>query len=84
MPKDTLQLYAAKELYNRVWKYHKEIKLWFIKSVNCDTSIINDTTQPSEYIYFDINSWTQKYWDDTQLLHDTTKFMNDTELTSST
>ena len=32
MPKDTLQVYAAKELYKREWRYHKELKLWFSRA----------------------------------------------------
>uniref|UniRef100_A0A1J3IKZ2 Putative NOT transcription complex subunit VIP2 n=1 Tax=Noccaea caerulescens TaxID=107243 RepID=A0A1J3IKZ2_NOCCA len=31
MPKDEAQLYAANELYNRGWFYHKEHRLWFIR-----------------------------------------------------
>jgi len=32
MPKDTLQVYAARELYKRDWRYHKELKLWFSRA----------------------------------------------------
>jgi CCR4-NOT transcription complex subunit 2 len=32
MPRDTLQAYAATELYNREWRYHKDLKLWFTRS----------------------------------------------------
>ena len=32
MPRDTLQAYAATELYNRDWRYHKDLKLWFTKA----------------------------------------------------
>ncbi|KAF8110298.1 hypothetical protein N665_0085s0027 [Sinapis alba] len=31
MPKDEAQLYAADELYNRDWFYHKELKCWFLR-----------------------------------------------------
>ncbi|CAH8296614.1 unnamed protein product [Eruca vesicaria subsp. sativa] len=31
MPKDEAQLYAADELYERGWFYHKEHKLWFFR-----------------------------------------------------
>ncbi|XP_010535513.1 PREDICTED: probable NOT transcription complex subunit VIP2 [Tarenaya hassleriana] len=31
MPKDEAQLYAANELHNRGWFYHKEVKLWFMR-----------------------------------------------------
>ena len=32
MPRDTLQAYAATELYNRDWRYHKDLKLWFTRA----------------------------------------------------
>ncbi|WZY81013.1 hypothetical protein YC2023_027397 [Brassica napus] len=31
MPKDEAQLYAADELYERCWFYHKELRLWFFR-----------------------------------------------------
>ncbi|KAJ4872563.1 putative NOT transcription complex subunit VIP2 [Raphanus sativus] len=31
MPKDEAQLYAADELYERGWFYHKELRLWFFR-----------------------------------------------------
>merc|ERR1719253_54988 len=30
MPRDTLQAYAAAELYNRGWKYNPKMQNWFI------------------------------------------------------
>eukprot|EP00823_Brevimastigomonas_motovehiculus_P001932 TRINITY_DN1272_c0_g4_i1.p1 TRINITY_DN1272_c0_g4~~TRINITY_DN1272_c0_g4_i1.p1 ORF type:complete len:394 (+),score=184.48 TRINITY_DN1272_c0_g4_i1:2-1183(+) len=30
MPRDSLQLYAARELYTREWRYHKELRVWFL------------------------------------------------------
>jgi len=32
MPRDTLQVFSAKELYKREWRYHKELKLWFSRA----------------------------------------------------
>ena len=29
MPRDSLQAYAAQELYRREWRYHQELRLWF-------------------------------------------------------
>lgn len=31
MPKDSLQVYAATELYKRKWRYNTENNIWFIK-----------------------------------------------------
>eukprot|EP01083_Nonionella_stella_P072397 195234_1 len=47
MPRDTLQVYAGKELYNRGWHYHKDLKLW-----------LRPPKPPGQHWqYFDINSW---------------------------
>jgi len=56
MPRDTLQAYAATELYNREWRYHKDLKLWFTRT----------GAQPGAddgkggYVFFDINTWGKK------------------------
>merc|ERR1712048_1383541 len=52
MPRDSLQLQAARELYSRNWRYHKEFKLWF--TGNPDSA---KDGAPMQYIYFDINAW---------------------------
>lgn len=50
MPKDTLQIYAARELYQREWRYHKEIQLWFTRQTNNanNNSPTNNTQQQQE------------------------------------
>jgi CCR4-NOT transcription complex subunit 2 len=52
MPKDALQVYAAKELYSRNWRYHKEMKLWFGEPTS-DPSNPNLQT----FSYFDLKAW---------------------------
>ena len=32
MPKDVMQAYAAQELYNREWRFHKTAQLWFTQA----------------------------------------------------
>ena len=54
MPRDTLQAYAATELYNRDWRYHKDLKLWFTRASQ------QKEQQKGQYIYFDINEWKKK------------------------
>jgi CCR4-NOT transcription complex subunit 2 len=58
MPKDILQAYAAQELYQREWRYHVELKLWFKRATAEDG--INPGVQGVQYIYFDINSWERR------------------------
>lgn len=55
MARDMLQLLAAVELYNRKWRYHKGLKLWF----KCDTEP-NGGYENAAYIYFDIKSWERR------------------------
>merc|ERR1719213_1354970 len=50
MPRDTLQAYAATELYNRDWRYHKDLKLWFTRASRQGSQ----EAQKGQYIYFDI------------------------------
>jgi len=56
MPRDTLQAYAATELYNREWRYHKDLKLWFTRS-NAQPGTDDGKGQ---YVFFDINAWEKK------------------------
>ncbi|KAL3923424.1 MAG: hypothetical protein SGPRY_004220 [Prymnesium sp.] len=56
MPRDTLQAYAATELYNRDWRYHKDLKLWFTRASRQGAQ----DNQKGQYIYFDINEWKKK------------------------
>ena len=56
MPRDTLQAYAATELYNRDWRYHKDLKLWFTRASRQGAQ----DSQKGQYIYFDINEWKKK------------------------
>ncbi len=53
MPRDILQAYAAQELYNRGWRYHKTLRVWF-------TSQADPSGAGAQYIYFDINAWERR------------------------
>jgi len=80
MPKDTLQVYAAKELYNRDWRYHKELKMWFTRP--SETAISQHGYDRNTIIYFDINSWEQRVFREAQLPGGP-KFMTEHELNTS-
>ncbi|XP_057480590.1 probable NOT transcription complex subunit VIP2 isoform X1 [Actinidia eriantha] len=57
MPKDEAQLYAANELYNRGWFYHRELRLWFIRVSNMEPLVKTNTYERGSYICFDPNTW---------------------------
>lgn len=54
MPRDTLQAYAAAELYNRGWKYHRELKTWFVLQQD-------DEGQPG-WVCFDPSTWEKHFY----------------------
>lgn len=53
MPRDTLQAYAAAELYNRGWKYHRDLKTWFI---------YQEEEGQARWVCFDLNTWEKHYY----------------------
>ncbi|KAG0012912.1 hypothetical protein BGZ82_002370 [Podila clonocystis] len=56
MPRDVLQDAAAMELYNRHWRYHKELRLWLTKDQSSEQTK-TPTFERGSYIFFDPNSW---------------------------
>ncbi|CAK9169562.1 unnamed protein product [Ilex paraguariensis] len=57
MPKDEAQLYASNELYNRGWFYHREHRLWFLRSANMEPLVKTNAYERGSYICFDPNTW---------------------------
>ncbi|KVI11975.1 NOT2/NOT3/NOT5-like protein [Cynara cardunculus var. scolymus] len=57
MPKDEAQLYAANELYNRGWFYHREHHLWFMRAANMEPLVKTNSYERGSYICFDPNTW---------------------------
>ncbi|GMH10238.1 hypothetical protein Nepgr_012079 [Nepenthes gracilis] len=57
MPKDEAQLYAANELYNRGWFYHREHRLWFTRVTNMEPLVKTSTYERGSYHCFDPNAW---------------------------
>jgi hypothetical protein len=55
MPKDILQAHAAQELYNREWRYQKDMKMWFRR----ETPVVGGTPV---YVYWDITIWEKKIY----------------------
>ncbi|KAA8549547.1 hypothetical protein F0562_001435 [Nyssa sinensis] len=57
MPKDEAQLFAANELYNRGWFYHRELRLWFMRVANMEPLVKTNAYERGSYICFDPNMW---------------------------
>ncbi|XP_042504694.1 probable NOT transcription complex subunit VIP2 [Macadamia integrifolia] len=57
MPRDEAQLYAANELYNRGWFYHRELRLWLIRVSNMEPLVKTNTYERGSYLCFDPNTW---------------------------
>ncbi|KAI0770628.1 hypothetical protein C8Q74DRAFT_1354699 [Fomes fomentarius] len=61
-PRDALQEIAAQELYNRNWRYHKEMRLWITKESGTQPSQKVPGGEQGRYSYWDPEMWekTQK------------------------
>ncbi|KAL1208525.1 putative NOT transcription complex subunit VIP2 [Cardamine amara subsp. amara] len=55
MPKDEAQLYAADELYEKGWFYHKELRLWFFRVG--EPLVRTTASERGTYDCFDPNSF---------------------------
>ncbi|KAK4788415.1 hypothetical protein SAY86_019734 [Trapa natans] len=49
MPKDEAQLYAANELHNRGWLYHKDLRLWLTRVPNMDPLVTTSSYERASY-----------------------------------
>ena len=78
MPRDTLQVYASKELYSRDWRYHKDIKLWLTRATRQGGG---DNGVVEEYLFFDVGNWETRLFRDTHILQPH-KFLTEEELAS--
>eukprot|EP01136_Pigoraptor_vietnamica_P015421 Opistho-1_new@58580 len=56
MPRDALQQAAAAELFQRDWRYHKELRLWFARVASVEP-MKTPTHERGTYVYFDVASW---------------------------
>lgn len=57
MPRDEAQIYAANELYNRGWFYHKDLRLWFMRLPNMEPLVKTNSYERGSYLAFDPNTW---------------------------
>jgi CCR4-NOT transcription complex subunit 2 len=57
MPKDVAQLYAANELYNKGWLYHREYRVWLTRNPNVAPLVKNSLYERGSYLFFDPSVW---------------------------
>ncbi|KAL8543761.1 hypothetical protein ACS0TY_004357 [Phlomoides rotata] len=57
MPRDEAQLFAANELYNRGWFYHRDQRSWFTRVKNMEPLAKTSTHERGCYFSFDPNIW---------------------------
>lgn len=79
LPRDVLQAYAAQELYQREWRYHSELKLWFKRAGPAD-GITNTASGSLQYLYFDINSWERRLFNSSMNQNITNGFLSEEEV----
>ncbi|WJX69534.1 putative NOT transcription complex subunit vip2 [Trifolium repens] len=70
MPKDEAQLYAANELYERKWFYHKEHRMWYIRAPNTEPLVKTNTYERGSYLCFDPSTFETVRRDNFVLLYD--------------
>ncbi|CAA0835112.1 NOT2 / NOT3 / NOT5 family [Striga hermonthica] len=70
MPRDEAQLYAANEMYNRGWFYHREHRLWFTRVANMEPLVKTNAYERGSYICFDPNTWETVHKDNFVLHYD--------------
>ncbi|KAL1918189.1 uncharacterized protein VTP21DRAFT_3455 [Calcarisporiella thermophila] len=57
MPRDMLQEAAAQELYNRNWRYHKDLRLWLTRKQGQEPYVKTQAFERGLFIFFDPATW---------------------------
>ena len=69
-PRDALQEIAAQELWNRNWRYHKDLRLWITKESGTAPSQKVPGGEQGQYTFWDPENWTKERKDMTVLYAD--------------
>ena len=56
MPRDTLQILAAEELYKRKWRFNTDYTIWFTLE-GAKENDKGDKSSAESYLYFNPNQW---------------------------
>ncbi|KAG6888408.1 hypothetical protein C0995_008412 [Termitomyces sp. Mi166 len=69
-PRDALQEVAAQELWNRNWRYHKDLRLWITKESGTTPSQKVPGGEQGQYTFWDPENWAKERKDMTVLYSD--------------
>ncbi|KAF7977699.1 hypothetical protein HWV62_2958 [Athelia sp. TMB] len=69
-PRDALQEIAAQELFNRNWRYHKELRHWITKETGTSPSQKVQGGEQGTYTFWDPENWQKERKDMTVLYAD--------------
>ncbi|GLB38599.1 putative NOT2 / NOT3 / NOT5 family protein [Lyophyllum shimeji] len=69
-PRDALQEVAAQELWNRNWRYHKDLRLWITKESGTAPSQKVPGGEQGTYTFWDPENWAKERKDMTVLYAD--------------
>ncbi|KAF9533300.1 hypothetical protein CPB83DRAFT_846216 [Crepidotus variabilis] len=71
-PKDALQEVAAQELWNRNWRFHKDLRLWLTKESGTSPSqkVQGGLGEQGQYTFWDPENWTKERKEMTVLYSD--------------
>ncbi|KAG6845618.1 hypothetical protein H0H87_006671 [Tephrocybe sp. NHM501043] len=69
-PRDALQEIAAQELWNRNWRYHKDLRLWITKESGTSPSQKVPGGEQGQYTFWDPENWCKERKDMTVLYAD--------------
>ncbi|KAG6829795.1 hypothetical protein H0H92_003450 [Tricholoma furcatifolium] len=69
-PRDALQEVAAQELWNRNWRYHKDLRLWITKESGTPPSQKVPGGEQGQYTFWDTESWVKERKEMTVLYSD--------------
>ncbi|KAJ3120872.1 hypothetical protein HK098_004188 [Nowakowskiella sp. JEL0407] len=57
LPREAVQEAAAQELYNRNWRFHKDMKIWITKEQNEEVVVKGVGYERGIYVLFDVVGW---------------------------
>lgn len=70
MPRDVLQLAAAQELYNRDWRFHKELGVWMTRVPGVEPTMKTDTFEQGSFFFFNPDRWNKERRDNVTLKYE--------------
>ena len=77
MPRDILQMAAAHELYNRDWRYHKQLRMWLTKPPGEEPTVKQQHFERGNYVVWNADAWQKERREDFMLEYSQLEEKND-------